>query len=230
MIRLSVKLGLLLVLLGIAVGLWLKNTSAEHFPIRFVRVEGQFTYSDHKRIQATLLPFMSSGFVHLKVNALQHQLQSLSWIDTINIYRIWPDSVLVRFTEKKAVAMWRDKALVSTQAKLFYPEKTIASNHLPHLHGPQGEFETVFKQFNKVQILLNTLGLKVEKMELSSRLAWRLKLDNGMVLLLGSTDVLTRLTHFVKAYDRVFSNQVKAVNYVDLRYPSGLAVNWKHQH
>jgi cell division protein FtsQ len=62
---------------------------------------------------------------------------------------------------------------------------------------------------------------------MSPYLSWDIELTNGMKMRLGYKDVLTRVSHFVKVYPKIVGERVSDVDYVDLRYPNGLAVRWK---
>jgi len=44
---------------------------------------------------------------------------------------------------------------------------------------------------------------------------------------LGRGDLTIRVTRFIVAWQRALSNDVANINYIDLRYPNGLAVGWK---
>jgi cell division protein FtsQ len=60
---------------------------------------------------------------------------------------------------------------------------------------------------------------------LSERFAWNLRLANGIKLNLGRSEFIDRLQRFVDIFPLI-SAQNKSVDYVDLRYDTGLAVGW----
>jgi cell division protein FtsQ len=54
--------------------------------------------------------------------------------------------------------------------------------------------------------------------------AWRLRLDNGMQIVLGRDEPVLRLARFTALYPRLFAAPATAPAYVDLRYVDGFAI------
>jgi len=73
--------------------------------------------------------------------------------------------------------------------------------------------------------LLRASNLQIEQLILSERFAWTLQLKNGITLYLGREDYIKRLQRFIDVYG-LLKEEKKAINYVDLRYDTGLAVGW----
>jgi cell division protein FtsQ len=63
-------------------------------------------------------------------------------------------------------------------------------------------------------------------MSLSERFAWRLTLVGGLTLDLGRTEFIDRVQRFVDLYPLLINNE-RYLEYVDLRYDTGMAVGWK---
>ena len=71
------------------------------------------------------------------------------------------------------------------------------------------------------------IQVNIAILELGPYSTWKAVLDNGIVLQIGHKEILTRLYHFVKVYPKMIGMHAKDVEYVDLRYPNGVAVQWK---
>jgi cell division protein FtsQ len=85
----------------------------------------------------------------------------------------------------------------------------------------------MLQHFKDINRLLQPLHVRILTLELTPYFTWKLRLDNGMMLQLGHKDILTRLAHFVKVYPKIVGSRVADIEYVDLRYPNGVAVRWK---
>ena len=72
---------------------------------------------------------------------------------------------------------------------------------------------------------LEKVQRSIVKIDLSPRYAWQVQLDNGMVLELGREQVKERLARFVGVYPYTLASMSHKINYVDLRYRNGFAVN-----
>jgi cell division protein FtsQ len=70
------------------------------------------------------------------------------------------------------------------------------------------------------------LGTSVERVVLTQRLAWQLRLGNGLHVMLGRDADLAeeRLRRFVESYAVTVEKTKKRYEYVDLRYPNGFAL------
>ena len=72
---------------------------------------------------------------------------------------------------------------------------------------------------------------------LSERFSWQLTLDDGVTLNLGREERVERIQRFMDVYPIIKAQlkakkitekqQNQAVDYIDLRYDTGLAVGWK---
>ena len=85
----------------------------------------------------------------------------------------------------------------------------------------------MLKYFVNINRILAPLHAKISYLELTPYMTWKLKLENGMTLKVGHNDILTRMTHFVKVYPKIVGERAENIDYIDLRYPNGMAVKWK---
>lgn len=199
-----------------------------HFPISSVRLVGERKYLTPQALQAVISPELKKGFFRLKVSTLHQQLLSLPWIKQVEIRRVWPDQLLIRFQEHTPAARWGDKGLLSTTGVLFYPDLSkVKKMNLPLLQGPEGKSALVWQEYLAMRKTLAPLHLRIARLVLAPRGAWHLQLSNGITVILGTNDVATRLQRFVYAYEKQLSVRQFEVSYVDLRYTSGIAVGWK---
>ena len=121
---------------------------------------------------------------------------------------------------------WNDRAVFSQEKHLFYPDVNTIPNDVLQLRGPEGMQSKVLETYFSLQALLESQALKIKELVLDQRHAWHIKLTNGIKLSLGQEEITARLARFVKAYPKVFSPAQYQVQYVDLRYKHGMAVQW----
>ena len=109
-------------------------------------------------------------------------------------------------------------------ARLFdlHPGDSVHIGALPA--GSEGEVARRYLAFRE---LLAPLGLEPRQVLLSSRLAWQLRLSNGLTVQLGRDSdkdgVEERLARFVSVYPALARSRHR-LDYVDLRYPNGFAL------
>ena len=202
-------------------------------PIRAVQVKGEFRYLDQAELHAALGGPASGGFFNVDVRAVKQAAESLPWVDRASVRRIWPDTLRVTVVEQVPMARWRgdegDTALVNVRGELFAPAGVNAPElaTLPLFHAPDGAAETVAARYQRLSAPLAELGLSVRELGFDQRRAWRLRLDNGVQLLLGRGGGEMVLERFVTAWPLALAARSEAIERVDLRYTNGFAVRWK---
>jgi cell division protein FtsQ len=92
--------------------------------------------------------------------------------------------------------------------------------------GPDGQQDDILIMYQDISKIISPLDLHIVQLSLTSDMLWRMRLNNGMDVMIGNKDVLLRIQHFVQVYDKVFADERQA-SYIDLRYANGLAVKWQ---
>lgn len=203
-----------------------KMRELNEFPIHRVKVYG-VKHLDMRETRQMLLPFVNKGFFAVDVDQVKEQFLQIPWVSDVSVRRVWPDGVIVTISEKEPVARWNNNHLLGSMGEVFNPTSGTWPSDLPNLVGPEGQQVSVLEFYSRVNTLLLPLHLKIRRIELNPYLSWDLEFTNGMKMRLGYKDVLTRVSHFVKVYPKIVGERAADVDYVDLRYPNGLAVRWK---
>lgn len=211
---------------------------ATYFPIKIVRVYG-INHLDPNEVKTLLQPLLQRGFFGVHLEEMRERLLQLPWSNDISVRREWPDKIEIKILEKLPIARWdrfenreiKDKSkkllLLSKEGEVFSPGGDLGKISLPLLVGPEGQQILMLQYFNKINRLFEPLNTKIAYLELTPYLTWKLTCTNGMTIRIGHKDVLTRVRHFVKVYPKIVGMHAKDVDYIDLRYPNGMAVKWK---
>lgn len=215
----------LVVLAAALVGLnWLLRASP--FPVRQVEVTTPLTHASASQMQALLLRQGRGNFFAFPIDELRGALEHLPWVRTATVRRVWPDRLEIAIEEHVAFARWgaAPDMLVNTHGERFAGSSDAP---LPLFSGPQGSEGEVTRRYQRFCLLLAPLASPIERLVLSPRHAWTLRLANGLQITLGRDADLAeqRLERFVEAYASTVGSRVPQV--VDLRYPNGFALRVK---
>ncbi len=202
----------------------IKQTNA--FPIHHVKIYGAKNVNP-REVEHVLLPLVNKGFFAVEVDFIKEQLLQMPWIAEVSVRRSWPDQVFITITERQAVARFNENSLLSATGEIFKPDPATFPAGLPHFMGPEGQHISMLEFYTKINESLRPLHLKIARIQLNPYLSWDMEFSNGMKVRLGYKDILTRVGHFVKVYPKIVGERAADVDYVDLRYPNGLAVRWK---
>ena len=215
----------LLIVAGLA-WLWYFLHNPEKFPIRTVKISGEYQATDQQKIEDIVAPLVAKGLFSVNIKQIKQELLTLPWTQSAVVERLWPDEIMIKLTEKTPVAVWNQHGLVSDTGDTFYPDPATFPQDLPQFLGPDGKQDDVLAIYQAISKIISPLDLHVVQLTLTSDMLWRMRLNNGMDVMIGNKDVLLRVRRFVEVYDKVFADERQA-NYVDLRYASGLAVQWQ---
>lgn len=172
------------------------------------------------------------NFLTVNIDSLRRSLETLPWVRKVSIRREFPGRLAVQIEEHHALAHWNDDALVNSFGEVFVAETT---EPLPEFVGVKGSTAEMAQQYENFGKQLDGLHLRVDKLELSPRHAWQMRLNNNWVLELGREDMQQRLARFVLVYPYGISpdqpagqgvDQERLV--VDMRYHHGFAVRRQH--
>jgi cell division protein FtsQ len=175
-------------------------------PVRKLVVEGTFQRVTPIQVEAAVADSLGRGFLSLDLGRLREHVQTLDWVDRVNVGRSWPDTLIVRVTEHQAAARWGDEGLLNVRGELFAKHARHAFPELPSLAGPEGSEQDVARRYLAVRGRLAEADLTLERLSMDERGAWSLVLD---------------------VVAPALAAELGRVRYVDLRYTNGFAVGWR---
>lgn len=217
--------------------LWLGAYGAEalrdsaRFPVRRVAVDGSVVHTDRQQLKAVVSDYSDSGFYQADLAGLQSSLLALPWVRQVAIRKVLPDQLRIHLLEHKPVAIWNQNRLFSELHATFQPPAADVQQQreagLPRLHGPDGQAETLWRAYVRWQSRLAELGLRVADVHRDARGAWRVALEQGPELLLGSEAADERLARWIAVQQGAQALDLARVERIDLRYTNGFSVAWK---
>jgi cell division protein FtsQ len=199
------------------------------FPIKHIELKGEFQRVDRLALQGVLTHYASGSLLFFSASELKERLQDLPWIQSVQIKRKWPTTLLVSLTEKQGVARFGDNQLLNVDGTIFSAPNMQGMDSLPYINGPEKLAPQLWMAYQALSKLLEPYHLAIWRMEVSPRLSYTLVLNNGVTLYLGSSNVVDRLKIFAKVYEKNLKNRADQMQYADMRYNSGMAVGWKSE-
>ena len=202
---------------------------APWFPLREVVVSEPLRETRRPEIEAALRDSLHpSGFWTVSTERVRTAIERLPWVRRAEVRRVWPHRLVIHIEEHRAVARWGagNAQLLNDRGEVFF-----ASTSRPptlELIGPLGSAAEVLARHREFGNLLAPLGAPIARLELSSRLAWRIRLDDGLLIELGREQarapVAARLKRFAAAYRELIADASRRAAVVDLRYVNGFAM------
>ena len=212
-----------------AAAVWLVRVPA--LPVRQVVFTRDLPHTQRADLEQVLPPVLRGNFFSIDLEAVRGALEKLPWVRKVELRRVWPARLEVKIEEHRPVARWGEGRgeLVNSFGEVFAatpPEAELAA--LPLLYGPQGTAPEVLKRYGEFVGNFQPLAQRPVQVTLSPRLAWQLKLENGMLVDIGreqpKSPVGVRLARFIEVYPETVGKRATRPAVVDLRYPNGFAM------
>ncbi|MFN3883900.1 MAG: cell division protein FtsQ/DivIB [Rhodocyclaceae bacterium] len=201
------------------------------FPLREVVLAAPPQHVSAAQIAHALRTAISGNFFTVDLATVRSGIESLPWVRRAFVRRQWPDALAVTLEEHEAVAQWRhlngEAALVNRHGEVFEADPPEDASSLPVLSGPPEAAHEILARLAAFDRQVAPLGRHVAALSLSPRLAWRLKLDDGVVIELGRDEerlpLGARLARFVEHYPSIQAH-FGGFQSADMRYPNGFVL------
>lgn len=199
------------------------------FPLREVVLASRPAQVSVEQIEYAARRVVIGNFFTVDLDAVRQAFEKLPWVRRAQVRRQWPHGIELAIEEHEAAAVWEgrggDPRLVNTYGEVF---SGAANRGLPRLAGPEGTAAEVLGRFREFAAALVQVQRRPAAVALSSRLAWQLTLDDGLVIELGrdqsKAPAAQRLDRFVATYRDLTDRLPGPPAVADLRYPNGFTV------
>lgn len=199
------------------------------FPLREVVVVSPLRHVSSEQLEYAARSAVVGNFFTVSLERVRRGFEKVPWVRRAQLRRRWPNGIELAIEEHEAAAAWKqgdgEARLVDAQGEVFVASTDAG---LPDLAGPEGSSAEVLKRYREFAAALAPLARKPQSVVLTSRLAWQVKLDDGLVIELGrdqpKSPALERLKRFVSVYGETMARLPAGAAVVDLRYPNGFAV------
>lgn len=199
------------------------TTTAAGFAIEDVKVSGNDETSEIEILQLLGLDGTTS-LVALDADAARQKIASLPWVQNVEVRKVYPRTIEVKLTERKAYAIWQhgsELSLIQKDGSVIAPLRDNKFAKLPLFVGRDaetaaasidGEFANWPDIRSHVKAFVRVAGRR-----------WDLYLDNGIIIKLPEDNIdaaLARLTKLDKD-ESLLSRDIAAV---DLRLDDRTAI------
>lgn len=221
-------------LMLVSAGLWWL-AQRPMFTLRVITVEAEekeeLRHVSHLTIKSTALPKIRGNFFTTDLDQARAAFESVPWVRRAQVRREWPNQLIVTVNEYEPLGIWGDKGqLLSTKGEIFTAnlDEAEEDHALPEFSGPAGSEKEVVARYAQFKEWFKILNLQPEVVQLSSRYAWSVKLNNGMNVELGREQnhnmLKERVQRLITVYPQLVTRLKDQIESVDLRYPNGLAL------
>lgn len=207
-------------------------SAQESAPVTTLSIMGEMPYTTRQDIENAIENVNLGNFFQLDVNEVQAKVLDLPWVYSVSVRKQWPSELKIYVVDQQPVAYWNGDFLLNEKGNAFQAQQGRITKTIPAFFGPEGSEKVALENFQNLNKLLGYADLAIDELVLTERYSWQLTLNDGVMLNLGREDRVKRIQRFLDVYSQIknTSEEQKQIDYVDLRYDTGLAVGWKDKH
>ena len=199
----------------------------ERWPMRHLRVSGEFNLVSDQQVRETVLPNVNNGYFAVNLEQVRQNIAVLPWVKQVDVRKRWPDRLEVTVAEYKPLARWGEKKLLAENGEIFTIPKN-AKLKLPLFVGPDANTSDMMSFYSYAKPLFLGMGLQVQSIQMSARGSWSLTLSDGLEIEVGRGEPQQRLARFARLLPQIKNDELKRqLIRADLRYTNGFALSWK---
>jgi len=220
---------------GVFLAMWMANRPV--FVVKRVIVDasrGALVHVSAPQVHAAIAETLNGTTLSADLSTVHQSVQAIPWVRSVTVRRIWPNRLLVRIEEHRAVATWSSGYLVNHVGEIF---PGLAADHeddcqLIPLRGPQGSERLVLDRARQLSQWIAPLHRPLQALTLSDQYAWTAELTGSITLELGRDSLATPLEERVRMFVKTqpwLERQITggsgrpALVRADLRYATGYA-------
>jgi cell division protein FtsQ len=219
---------------GFLVGIgWFLMSVVHRFPVQVVTFHMEALSLEEKKLQEIVLPFIAKRSIFsVHLNRIRAAIQRLPSVNHVSIHRLFPRQLILTIQSRVPKAKWQYGGFLDQHGELFYLPRRMSNFgrlNLPLFEGPSDTNALTVRlldEYEHMEDVLMPIGLHIKKLSLNALGAWRLELNDGMIVNLGWEKPWDKLKKLVVIYPTVLKTSQRQAVAVDLRYAHGMAIKW----
>lgn len=195
-----------------------------YFPVKYKKIESKkqgFKHLNIAYLQAVAKNSIDNNIFHVNLNRVKAEFEHNPWVKNANVWRVWPDTVIVEIEERVPVARWQKTQLIDEDGTIFSASTNI---NLPSLEGPKNNEKNILLLYQQASEELAKVNLTIEQFSCNARLSCQMRLQNGILVKLGREHIAQRVARLRHFWYSIFQPQASNLAYIDLRYQDAFVI------
>ncbi len=199
---------------------------SSHWELNNIEIEAEFKRVSSEQIRLVVAAYSERSFFKVNPDRIREKLTTLPWVQRVSVNKKWPNSLIIKLIEHKAVAVWNDNQLLNEDGKVFEVDSIDDLAALPQIQGNDNNSSQIWDKYIRYNEIVKKTGFDIISSSISNRGGWELELSNGVSVNLGSQQMDAKLVRLTDTWTQLLKSNEKKPLYIDLRYTNGYVVKW----
>ena len=182
------------------------------FEIKEIKIENNKILEDQELIK--IFSFLyKKNIIFLSSHELKKKLDQNSFIEKVEIKKIFPDEIVIKVFEKEPIAILIDKFqkkyYLGKKTGLIEFKKILKYENLPIVKGEPNNFKKLFDNLIKINFPINQI-LSYQHFEVNR---WNIEMIDKKILKLPEKNYIESLTNFMSIKDKSNFEKYKIFDY-----------------
>jgi len=199
---------------------------SNHWKIVNIQLSAEFKRVNSEQIRVIVASQSERSFFKLNPNIIREKLARIPWVQHVSVNKKWPNSLIIKLIEHKAVATWNKDKLLNENGEIFEVDRIDDLASLPQIQGNDNDSKLIWDKYVRFNEIVKKIGYDISSSRISNRGGWHLSLSNGVDLNLGSQQMDAKLVRLTDTWTKLLKANQQLPQYIDLRYTNGYVVKW----
>jgi len=201
-----------------------------NWPVEHVVLEGDFRWLNQSAVHKAITENLVGDLLSIDIKKLREEIRQVPWVESAEVSRVYPDSLVVGVKEERPVAQWNDQGYISSRGEFIespiYAELSglpQLSSSLQSVDGAQGARDAI-----EIYHLLNSAvlvsGESIHALTQDASGGWSMIWESGLEVDLGRSNHLKRVRYALAAWSRLPVQERQKIGEIDARYDNGVAI------
>ena len=207
--RIAIAISLLIIFTTISLK---QKIIFSQFNLKVINIENNYLIKE-KDVKKLLIPFYNQNLIFLKNREIKKALMQNSFIESFNIKKKYPNTLIINIFEKKPIAILlfeKEKFYLSEKIDLIKFKTLPIKKDLPYVLGNKDEFKIFHASLKKINFPLE----KIKKYTLYENNRWDLETINKKLIKLPTKGHEKSLLNYL---DLIEKNSFKKYRVFDYR-------------
>jgi len=222
------KLSLLLISLTVLLMAALMSgvIKSNHWLVTNIELEAEFKRVNSEQIRVVVADYPERSFFKVRAKVIRDNLKVIPWVQKVTVNKKWPNTLIIRLIEHKAVAVWNNNQLLNEKGEIFDVDSINDLTALPKINGKDSNSISIWDNYIRYSDIIKKTGYDINTTVVTNRGGWNVYLSNGLNIKLGSQKIDAKLVRLAETWTTLIKLNNKMPEYIDLRYTNGYAIKW----